>query len=316
MTTLFGRQWTRAELDRLLPDIGEVAGIRPLAFEDGSGRGARLIQIDSGGGLRVDLLPDRSCDIGQVWCNGTPFAWTNPMGYPTPSAARNNSPLSGLMTTCGFEHVRQPVHDNGRDYPLHGSAMHVPAKILSAAPVWIGDDCVFEIVAEVTQFSLSGGAFRLLRRIGVPLGGRSLSVSDTVTLLSGEAPLMALYHINLGFPLIGEDSVLMLNDADISARLKKPIDIGLSGAETARVRLAGGPQPGDPAFELAYRADTLPYLQTFSNRADGINVVAIEPVSHDRRPRAELREAGQLVPLERGASRAFFLEMTFSGGQW
>lgn len=68
MVMLFGQSFTKQELGRVFPDLLHVAGFKKLTMDDGAGRGTRLQQIDSGGGLRVDLLPDRCCDIGQVWC--------------------------------------------------------------------------------------------------------------------------------------------------------------------------------------------------------------------------------------------------------
>lgn len=310
MVNLLGRDWTRDELERALPDLQQIAGIRHYAVEDGPGRGARVLQIDSGGGLRIDVLPDRSCDIGAAWHRGTPFAWINPMDMPTPAAARNNTPLSGLMTTCGFDHVRQATTDEGRSYPQHGSAMHVPARILSAAPRWRGDDCELVIEAEVAQIRFDRGGVRLSRCITVPVGGQSVRVSDRVAVTSGAMPVMALYHINLGFPLINDDSVLTLDGDDVSGALTGPIQIR-PGVREAKI--TAGRDAGAPCFGVRYSTGTLGFLQTFGNRGEGVNVFCLEPVTHDRLPRSTLRDRDDLTTLVRGDQVDFELEMHFQG---
>lgn len=316
MVMLFGQSFTKQELGRVFPDLMHVAGFKKLTVDDGSGRGTRLIQIDSGGGLRVDLLPDRCCDIGQVWCDNIPFGWISPMGTPAPYAIRENNALSGLMATCGFDHVRQPEIDEERSFPLHGNMMHMPSKIIATDTVWNGDECLFRVKAEVTQFDLNHGAIRLQRHIYVPLGGRSLVVSDRVTVLSGDLPLMAMYHINLGFPVVTPMSTVSLNGEDISGDClaENKIKTRPSGAAVSKVELAAAAD-GGARFRLKYDGRKLPFLQTLRNAHEGINVFCIEPATHDRLTRKELRATGALAPTPRSGSHMFHLEMVFDSGR-
>lgn len=316
MVMLFGRAFSKHELGRVFPDLMHIAGFKKLTIDDGSGRGMRLLQIDSGGGLRIDLLPDRCCDIGQVWCDNIPFGWISPMGTPVPYAIGANNALSGLMATCGFDHIRQPETDEGRSFPLHGNMMHMPSRIISTDTVWNGDECLFRVKAEATQFHLNHGAIRLKRHIYVPLGGRSLVISDRVSVLSGDLPVMAMYHINLGFPTVTPKSTLSLNGADISKDClsENSIRVRPSGAPVSEVELTAGPNAG-VGFRLKYDGGTLPFLQTLRDAREGINVLCIEPATHDRLPRKELRERGALVPTPRGGAHVFRLEMIFDSGR-
>ncbi|MGV0820261.1 DUF4432 family protein [Martelella sp. AMO21009] len=311
---LYGRNWKRDELDALIPDIAKVAGIRQFAETDGPASGARLIQIDSGGGLRVELLPDRCCDIGQVWCNDVPFGWTGPIGMSGTHSVGENTSLSGLMSTCGFDHIRQPDTDEGRSYPLHGRMARMPAKIVSCVSDWDGDNCNFRVLAEATQFVLGQATVRLEREIVVPLGGRTLALTDRVTVLSGSLPLMAMYHINFGFPLAGPGSRLTLAGKDIPDALSPDgIRTRSSGAGLVQVVLSGGGE-APPRYTLAYDGDALPCLQTLRNATDGTNLFCIEPATHEKQPRAALREADLLEPSGRGATRVFRLHMAFDPG--
>ncbi len=312
MTRIFGALHSREDLARRVPDITRLAGIRHFREEGGPGAGTRVIRIESGGGLSVELLPDRCCDIGQVWCNATPFSWNGLIGIGDPARLAGNSPLAGLMTTCGFDHIRQPVEDDGLFWPKHGSMMHQPATILSAAPVWSGDDCVFEVVAEAALFDFDRGGMRLRRRVTVPLGGQSLSVRDEVTVTAGALAIMAMYHINLGYPLAGPDSLLTLNGEDVTdpAISSDGVRTRPAGTGIAEARLSQGKD--GPAFTVSFDTGELPVFQTLRNAADGVNLVCLEPASHERLPRAELRRRGDLQPLPRGETRAFGVTMHFA----
>lgn len=316
MVMLFGQSFTKQELDCVFPDLSQVAGFRKLAVEDGSGRGMRLLQIDSGGGLRIDLLPDRSCDIGQVWCDNIPFGWIGPMGTAAPYAVRANTALSGLMATCGLDHIRQPESDEGRSYPLHGNMMHMRSEVTGTDVVWDGDECLFRVKTQVTQFQLNQGAIRLHRQIDVPLGGRSLTISDRASVLAGDLPVMAMYHINLGFPAVTQDSTLLFNGEDISRDClsQNGIEVRPSDATRCEVELSAT-KSGGARFRLNYDGDELPFLQTLRNADEGINLFCIEPATHDRLPRHQLRESGALVPTPRGGSHLFHLEMQFDSGR-
>ncbi|WP_454855243.1 DUF4432 family protein [Rhizobium binxianense] len=276
----------------------------------------RLLQIDSGGGLRIDLLPDRCCDIGQVWCDNIPFGWISPMGTAAPYAIGANTALSGLMATCGLDHIRQPETDGGRSFPLHGNMMHMRSEIVATDAVWEGDECLFRVKAQVTQFHLNHGAIRLQRQIDVPLGGRSLAISDRATVLSGDLPVMAMYHINLGYPAVTNRSLVRLNGEDISRDClsKNTVEVRPSGAGQSEIELKAT-DTGGARFRLRYDGSALPFLQTLRNAHEGINLFCIEPATHDRLPRRQLRESGALVPTLRGGSHLFHLEMQFDSGR-
>lgn len=314
MVQLFGDELSRAELARLMPDITGVAGIRHLMAMEGPEKDGRILQIESGGGLRVDLLPDRCCDIGQVWFGAFPFGWIGALGIPRPEAVKANTTLGGMMTTCGFDHIRQPETDDGRHYSMHGGMLHMPSRVVSSEAVWLEDQCVFRIVVEATQFGFDRGALRLRRHVYVPMGGATLLLLDQVTVLSGSVPVMAMYHFNFGFPLVGKRSRLALDGREIGAHTfgSRGALVNPSGKNRTLIRLDAGPD--GPGITLAYRGEELPYLQTFRIADAGINILSLEPASHDRLPRAELRECGALEPLGPGSRRSFHLDMHFETG--
>lgn len=312
MSGLFGAR-TEAPVGDLVPDLFRLAGITQYRLDNGPGAGQRLIRIDNAAGLSVELLPDRGLDIGQVRCKGVPFGWMGPIGMADPARLRGNQPLSGLMSTCGFDHIRQPETDQGHAYPLHGGMVHQPATVLMAAPVDEVNETLFRIEAEVTQYALDLGGIRLRRRIDVPLDRPEIRLHDEVRVIAGDLPVMAMYHINLGYPLAGPQMRLDLNGADIT-------DPAL-GRDGVRTRPAGQGQAalvsGDGRLRFGLRFDpaALPVFQTLCDARPGVNLVCLEPASHDRQPRASLRQAGALAPVARNGQQDFRLVMDFSVGE-
>jgi hypothetical protein len=311
---LFGVSVSPAELDALVPGLAPLVGVRHFREDNGPGAGQRIIRIDNGGGLAVELLPDRTCDIGQVWCGAVPYGWMGPMGVTPRAAIGTNTALSGLMTTCGFDHIRQPESVGGIDYPLHGSMMHQPASILSAGIVEESGSHHVRVVAEAVQFSLSQGGMRLRRTVSIPLGKRELILTDEVTVLSVPQPVMAMYHINLGFPLSGPGSRLLLADQDVTDPCIATDGIRTRPAGEGRMRAQLLGASDDALFAVEFEGSELSVFQTLRNSRPGVNLICIEPASHERLPRRELFESGALVATLPGDTKRFHLRMAFGKG--
>lgn len=297
-------------------ELRRVTGIRQMRLENGPASGQRLIRIENASGLAVELWPDRGLDIGQVWLAGVPFGWMGPIGMSDPTRLRGNQPLSGLLTTCGFDHIRQPEQDGALSYPLHGHIVHQPATVLAASLIDEMGLPLFRVEAEISQFRLDAGAVRLRRRIDVPLAGEELRLLDEVRIVSGEMPIMAMYHVNLGYPLTGPGMRLLLNGQDVTEGA-----LGTDGVHTRPAVSESGRAeawlhaPGDQCrFGLRFDPTILPVFQTLRNSAPGINLVCLEPATHKRQPRAELRSAGCLSESAAGTTHRFDLDLCFGAG--
>ena len=310
MITLFGESRARAEWDALWGDLSAVTSIREFREVNGAHDGQRVLRVETGGGLSVELLPDRLCDIGQVWLAGRPLGWTGPLGANDLARARGNQTLYGLMTTCGFDHIRKPETAMGHAYPQHGSMMLQPARIRRAA--LCDADRVIRIEAEAVLFNLETGGMRLSRVIELPVGGTSIALHDRVEVLAHAQPVMAMYHCNFGPPLAGPDARLEQGGEDITAE-----SLGVADVTTRPVAQSDGRAqvvlnaPDGPRVTFSYDATALPVLQTLRNPTPGINLTCIEPASHARLSRADLEARGLLEPLPAGDSRAFDLTLTF-----
>jgi Domain of unknown function (DUF4432) len=84
VVTLWGRQWSRAELLARVGRLEQVAGVRLTEGGDGAERGVRLLRCSTGAGFEFEILVDRGFDVGGAWLGGRPLAWTSPVGVVGP----------------------------------------------------------------------------------------------------------------------------------------------------------------------------------------------------------------------------------------
>ncbi|MBK9082622.1 MAG: DUF4432 family protein [Rhizobiales bacterium] len=332
---LHGERLDRAALRARVGDLAQVAGLRSLTLEDGQGRGQRLIEMETGGGLSVEILPDRTLDIGQVRYRGVPVAWIGPNGLRSPFLPgvpeHGHSPMergiAGLLTTCGFEHARLPAARPrppgflDANHPLHGSIPFTPADGVSARQVWSGENGALRVEGRVTQFTLDGPSYELRRRIEAPVGGATLIIEDEVENIGhADAPLMALYHFNFGWPAVGPGARFEMRDGSgrwagapltpLGGEPARAVDICAAPAFEGRAaaRLAGGAVDVEIAFDPA----TLPYVQTWRRTEPGLNVFSIEPITNRLAPRAELEADGEIRTLAPGAVARMSFALGFS----
>ena len=255
MPTLFGRDLSEKRLRQRVGDPSQIYGIRKLTYADGPERGVRVLEFDTGGGLRFEVLIDRCMDIGSMHFMGTPIGWQSPTGFRSPWLHEAESEdglgflrsFSGFMNTCGLDHVLAPAQDNMAQYGrpsgvtrhgLHGRASYTPAKLTGYGTRWEGGRCLLWAEGEVRQVAVAGENLHLIRRIEAEAGSNSVTISDRV-INQGfhRTPHMLLYHINLGWPLLDEGS-----------EFRAPIiDSALVGGDVAEEKFSFqhqvGPQP-------------------------------------------------------------------------
>ena len=288
------------DLHDQIGDPSQISSLRHLRFDSGPAAGESLIEVRNAAGLCVNLLPDRCLDLGQVWLKGVPIAW---MGQPSlPSAktgATLDTALGGLMATCGFDHVRQPETDEGANYPLHGSMCLQAVDTLDIAPAEMGTP--FVLCARMARMGANGARYTLDRRIVIDYDQARLTIDDVVETDQGH-PIMALYHFNLGYPLIAPDTKVVGFD---KARLPRNSSVtACFAAKDAADQIIVQRKVGNDMLKLGLSFDrsTLPFLQIHTRATPGSNLVCLEPVTHDRLPRARA-----LAGLPRSTRKRFRL---------
>ncbi len=146
------------------------------------------------------------------------------------------------------------------------------------------------------------------------------------------SPLMALYHFNVGFPLVGAGARLHVPYEKVVPR----DDRAVPGLNRWPEYDAATPQYAEQVFfhhvkagqdgtsealltrnnvGLAIRWDTrtLPYLTQWKNTRQGIYVSGIEPANCLPEGRSRARDSGRLVMIEPGDSKEFSCSLTMLG---
>jgi uncharacterized protein DUF4432 len=343
MPTLYGRRWTRAELLAAVGDMAQVAGIRQSRLVGGRADGVRALDFDCGDGFRFTVLPDRCMDIPFAEYGGASLAWLSragivgPQFYDPAGEGWLRTFFGGLLTTCGLRQVGAPCVDEGEVLGLHGRISTTPAEDVAFETRWEGDDYVLQARGTMREAVLYGEDLRLYREIIAWTGKRTLLVRDRVENRGISAsPLMILYHVNAGFPLLGPDSRLLVSSRGVQAKDER------SAKVTSEHRRLHAPTPGwrevnwahdvQPhedgscvvaivneklafpfgkglGLALRWRNDQLNTLAQWKQLGHGDYTVGIEPANCHTLGRAWERENGTLQYIEPGETRVFEVEI-------
>ena len=214
MAYLFGRDYTKAELLRLVGDMSQLAAVRRAELTEGNERGAGLIEVSNASGLSFSVLPGRALDIAAATYQGRSLCFRSATGDVGPAFFEPagygwmRSFFGGLLISCGLTFVGHPETDpeeEGEELGLHGRLSAIPARDVSAGGSWQGDQYRLRIAGTMREAVALGTTLELRREITTTLGERRISIHDRVENLGGlRSPLMLLYHTNPGFPLLDE----------------------------------------------------------------------------------------------------------------
>ena len=343
MTRLMGREFGKGELLRRIGHLSQVAGIRRMTLSDGVEEGVRIADVRTGSGLRFQVTLDRGMDISMAEFRGVPLAWRSPTGDAHPSFFDGHGKgwlrtfAGGLMTGCGMTSLGAPCTDEGAELGLHGRLSHLPATGVAVEHRWEGEECVMAVEGSMREAVIFGENLHLRRRIETRLGSSVVSLRDRVA-NEGPArtPLMMLYHINLGWPLVDAGARLLLHatattprDPDAASGLDRAREFsdpvagfreqvyyhdlapGEDGYATVLLRGAAG----GIGLQVRYRQRERPRFIEWKMTGEGTYVVGLEPANCRVSGRAAERAAGTLQFLEPGEVREFALEFALIEGE-
>lgn len=202
------------------PYIGcesQLYGFEEHRLVGGKGDGMRLLQIRNGRGLEMTISLDRCADISRLTVDGVNMGYFSPCGYVAPAYYQHTgtdwlkSFTAGFLTTCGLEAVGSPCYDQGENLPLHGTIGNTPASECC----WYEEGEELVVRATVRDEVIFGRKLRLNRVLRVSLAENVFRICDTIENTGDRVePFEILYHMNMGYPLLDEDSVVTI-PADI-----------------------------------------------------------------------------------------------------
>jgi hypothetical protein len=126
MTSLYGKTWSREDIQRYVPDMSQLAPIRRSILREGRSEGVDAVEIATGSGFQFTVLPGRGLDISHASYRGIPLCWR---GFAGDAAAAYYEPqgfgwqwtaFGGLMSTGGLTSMGSPSVDDGEEFGFMG----------------------------------------------------------------------------------------------------------------------------------------------------------------------------------------------------
>lgn len=224
---LYGKQWTRTELEARVGRLEQIGGLRRMMLAEGREEGVQQIEVRTGAGLTYYVSTMRGMDISRTEFESVPISWQSPNGdvhpsYYDPNGVEwNRTAVGGLLMTCGLTQVGTPCEEAGHKYGLHGRAHHTPARRVCSEGAWIGEEFEITIKGVVEESQIFGEFLTLARKITSRLGENKIWINDEVE-NHGQVPSphMMLYHFNFGFPLMMERTRIQFPARQVVARDK------------------------------------------------------------------------------------------------
>lgn len=310
----------------------QVCGTRHYTLTQGFSRGVNAIDVRTGGGLEYTILPDRGLDISLASYRGENLTYLTPNGeanasfYDAAGDGWLRTFFAGLLTTCGYENVGDACSDEGRSFGLHGRQNVIPAKNVCDLSTRGGD---ILISADIEDSVCFGAKIRVKRTISSACGKNFIRVTDVFENYGiKDEPLLLLYHINFGYPLLCEGTKIT-----VDAMKTEPYD-DYSAADASRLFTVSKPDPnareknyihtltnctGYNRSEIRHpsglgvyirqKMEQLPYLNHWKLENPVDYVLALEPSNVRCIGRRALRETGELPFLRAGETTTVEVEI-------
>ena len=201
--------------------VSQLSGIEEHRLIGGKGDGMRLLEVRNGLGLECTISADRCADISRMSFMGLNVGYFSPCGYVAPQYYDKegtnwlNSFTAGFLTTCGLNAVGSPCVDEGEALPLHGTIANTPAVHVW----WRRESDALVVDADMCDSGIFGRKLTMHRKLEFSTVENRLRITDTVE-NHGETstPIMILYHMNMGYPLLSEKAELFIPSVRVTPR--------------------------------------------------------------------------------------------------
>ena len=319
-------------MNKYIGHENQIYGVEEYRLTGGKGDSMRFYSVRNGSGLEFTLSLDRCADLSRVTYKGVNYGYFAPCGYVAPQYFDNveagflKSFTAGFLTTCGLTSVGSPCTDMGEALPLHGTISHVPCENAS----WeITDD---KIVIKTIMRDARLGGYKLLleRKYEIPLFGNELVLTDTVKNIgSQETPYQILYHCNIGYPLLDENTELTIpaekvlprndhaaTDIDNCLVMEKPQngyeEMCFYHIMSGEVSVSAFNKTVGRGLTMSYDTKELPCFTEWKMMGEQEYVVGIEPGNAYPDGRDVMREKGMLTVMAPGEVKTQTIKFCFT----
>lgn len=337
---IFGRVYNKTEIEKKIGDISQLGGIKSYTFNDGLSNGIRALDLKTPSGIDMTVLIDRGLDISQLSYKSIPICWksltkeTSPVYYESRGLEFLRTFYGGFLMTCGLGNIGAPCIDNNEELGEHGRISNLAAQNVWYDGEWAGDEYILWVQGKLREARVAGDKLQLTRKISLNMSDPTIVVEDTVENIGPlKSPIMILYHINIGFPIVDKSSKFLSSKTKVTpfsdddkpglekfASFEEPIpeaknelyihDIKEDDEGNANVAII------NPQFNknegigiwLKYSKKSLPYFLQWKSYQYGEYVGGIIPANSLIRGRNVEREEGTLKFIEPGEKINYRLE--------
>ena len=243
----------KQDLLRYVGNIQQVISAREITYEEGRAGGMKAYQVKNGP-LSFLVMADKCLDIGELSYRATNISFLSKPGlqgrnpYDTNGEEALRSIMGGMVFTCGLENICPPCRDRGKDYPMHGRMRTTPAEHVGCDIRWEQDSCCAVITGEMREAELFGENMVLRRTISTRYPGKRIVLTDEIENQGfREEPMMLLYHCNAGYPLLQEESEIVLPTKEVIPR------DAAAEAHTEHWNRMEAPKDGEPEYVFLHR---------------------------------------------------------------
>ncbi|MFN4144786.1 MAG: aldose 1-epimerase family protein [Runella sp.] len=320
----------------------QIGGIETSVLDNGTARGTRIAWVNTGTGLRYKVVLDRGMDIMEAFFNQHSLAWLSHVGTvaPQPMSDTGIDWLrtfgGGLLTTCGLSNVGVPNGAHG----LHGKISNTPAEIEAIVQPDVQRGSMdFSIVGTMKETTVFGPCLELRRTISGFLGQATIHIKDEVTNRGNQPmPLMLLYHINFGWPLVDEGADILWegdwqprspettkifkNDNNFK-KCPPPLDDHLGTGEEVAFINPTADESGECmcgiqndalglTVKVFFKKEQLPHLTNWQHWGKYEYVTGLEPGTNPPIGQEAARQVNQLLMLNPLETKLFELTITIN----
>jgi len=337
MARINGVSYSRQDLMRRVPNLGQLAGVSQGEYSSGKADGLRFFDVKTGGGLAYTVLPGRCLDIASLSYRGVNLSFLSKngiIGSEYDVSAPGSFPsyvTGGMLFTGGLLNAGPECTDtDGSFHPGHGRIGMMPAEQACGRAFWKGDDYVLECSGLMRESKLFGHHLTLSRTITSKLGENALELCDVLENLEAEdTEFIILYHFNFGFPFLSEHLDVRFPECEVVPRTEQA-RAGLSKATVITPPVDGffehvffrEPKGKDGVAEvtlknprlgigvrLEYELENLPVLVQWKSMRSGDYALGIEPSNSFLTGRPNERANGTLKRIGAGQSLTFRLRL-------
>lgn len=207
--------------DNYVGSLLQNKGVRKFSLVEGKAKGMEFYRVRNGLGLELIISLDRCFDISELNYKGINCGFLSSCDYVSSChfvESENkflNSFTAGFLTTCGLKSVGNACEDNGEKLSLHGTVSNIPS-----INIFYSENSEEMILhGTINDEKIFGSKLVLEREIVVSKKENIFKIKDRIKNTGDEVePLCLLYHFNLGYPLLNENSKIEISSVEVKGR--------------------------------------------------------------------------------------------------